>query len=71
VKVLHSVAFDLALVVLDYNLCGASVVLWRFTTVAHPYFLLVHGMAQMPEPAIKYTKIGMTGANSKKNGKGI
>jgi hypothetical protein len=45
--------------------------LWRFTTVAHPFPLLVLEMAQMPEPAIKYTKIGMTRANSRKNVKGI
>jgi hypothetical protein len=57
--------------VLDYNLCGASVGFWKFSTIAHPFPLLVLGMAQMLEPAIKYTKIGMTGANSRKNGKGI
>jgi hypothetical protein len=56
---------------LDYNWCGVSVGLWRFTTIACPFLLLVLKMAQMPEPAIKYTKIGMTRANGRKNVKGI
>jgi hypothetical protein len=71
VKILHFVAFDLALVVLDCNLCGVSVGLWRFTTIARPSPLLILGMAQMPEPAVKYTKTGMIKASSKKNGKGV
>jgi hypothetical protein len=71
VKVLHYVVFDPTLVVLECNLCGTSVGLWRFTTVICPSFLLVPRMAQMHEPAVKYIKTGMVGANSKKNGKQI
>jgi hypothetical protein len=70
-KVFHSIAFDPTSVVLDYNLCSANVGLWRFTTIACPSPLLVLGMAQMPEPVVKYTKTRMTRASSKKNGIGI
>ncbi len=64
VQRLHSAASDPASVVLDCNVCGASVGLWRFTTIAHPSPLRVPGMAQMPEPAVKYTETGMTGASA-------
>ncbi len=70
-KVLHFVAFDPTSVVLDYNFHGASVGLRRFTTVASPSPLLIPRMAQMLEPAVKYTKTRMTGASSRKNGKKI
>jgi hypothetical protein len=33
--------------------------------------LLVPGIAQIPNSTIKYTKAGMIGASSRKNGKGI
>lgn len=64
VQRLHSAASDPASVVLDCNLCGASVGLWRFTTIARPSPLRVPGIAQMPEPAVKYTETGMTGASA-------
>ncbi len=51
--VFHFVAFDLASIMLECNLCGASVVLLRFITVARPSLLLVPRMADMPESAIK------------------
>ncbi len=70
-KVFHSVVFDPTSVMLDYNFCGASVGLRRFTTVACPFPLLVPRMAQMLEPTVKYTKTKMTGASSRKNGKKI
>jgi hypothetical protein len=38
---------------------------------SNPSLLLVPKMAQMLELVVKYTKVGMTMANSKKNGKGI
>ncbi len=55
-EILHYVASDPASVVLDYNLCGASVGLWRFTIIANPSPLLVLGMAQMHGPTVKYTE---------------
>ncbi len=49
---------------LDCNLCGASVGIWRFTTIAHPSPLQVYGMAQMLEPIVKYIETGMTRASA-------
>jgi hypothetical protein len=70
-EIFHFVASNFASVVLNYNFCGASVGIWRFTIIARPYPLLIPRMAQMPKPTVKYTEIGMTWASSRKNGKGI
>ncbi len=50
-------------------MCGASVGLWKFTTIACPFPLLVLRMACMAKLTIKYIETIMIGASSKKNGK--